>query len=90
MEKRFFEFDEPHYLGFMDSNCKDCKKSFATYAAPQNETCAKEPAYRNDGILTMAFVDMQPLESVYPEDTALCKGTLFPNLDKPFFGGKKR
>jgi hypothetical protein len=41
----------------------------------------------NNGILTMAFVDMQPLESVYESEKALERGTLFPNIDKPFFGG---
>lgn len=52
--------------------------------------CVNTPESRN-GVLTMAFVDMQPLESVYPEETAFSSGTLFPNLDKPFFiGGMKR
>lgn len=52
--------------------------------------CVPTPADRNDGILTMAFVDMQPLDSVYQLDTAFCNGTLFPNIDKPFYGGMKR
>lgn len=51
--------------------------------------CKPSPADKNDGILTMAFVDMQPIDSVYQTDTAFCKGTLFPNIDKPFYGGMK-
>lgn len=39
-------------------------------------------------ILTMAFVNMQPLENVYELDDAIKQGTLFPNIDKPFYGGK--
>ena len=49
--------------------------------------CVDTPKDYNNGILTMAFVDMQPLESVYESEKALERGTLFPNIDKPFFGG---
>ena len=45
---------------------------------------------KTNGILTMAFVNMQPLESVYSPETALCNGTLFPNINKPFMGGMVR
>lgn len=44
----------------------------------------------NDGILTMAFVNMQPLDSVYETDEGFCHGTIYPNLDKPFYGGSIR
>ena len=37
--------------------------------------------------LTMVFINMQPLESVYPLNEAFDAGTLFPNLNKPFYGG---
>ena len=43
----------------------------------------------NGDILTMAFVNMQPIESVYETEDGFCHGTIFPNIDKPFFGGKK-
>ncbi|MEE1239586.1 MAG: spore coat associated protein CotJA [Acutalibacteraceae bacterium] len=39
--------------------------------------------------LTMVFINMQPLDSVYPLNEAYDAGTLFPNLDKPFWGGMK-
>ena len=52
--------------------------------------CSPSPKHMNGGILTMAFVDMQPLESVYPPETAFCSGSLFPNINKPFFGGNIR
>lgn len=51
--------------------------------------CVETPA-GNNGVLTMAFVDMQPLESVYETEKALERGTLFPNLDKPFYGGRNK
>lgn len=43
----------------------------------------------NGDVLTMAFVNMQPIESVYETEDGFCRGTIFPNIDKPFFGGKK-
>ena len=36
--------------------------------------------------LTMAYVPIQPFETPYDLPTALCRGTIFPSLDKPFLG----
>ena len=36
--------------------------------------------------LTMAFVPYQKCIESYDVDQALNKGTLYPNLDKPFYG----
>ena len=36
--------------------------------------------------LAMAYVPMQRWADVYSENDALCRGTLFPELDKPFHG----
>lgn len=52
--------------------------------------CLPTPESMNGGILTLAFVDMQPLESVYQNDDALRCGTLFPNINKPFYGGMRQ
>ena len=55
-----------------------------------NDYCIKTDYNANaDGILTMAFVNMQPIDSVYEIDEGFHKGTIFPNIDKPFYGGKK-
>ncbi len=43
--------------------------------------------------IAMAYVPMQKWNEVYSENDALCRGTLFPELDKPFYGkftGAKR
>lgn len=34
-------------------------------------------------VLAMAFVNMQPLTTVYDTERGFCNGTLFPNLNKP-------
>ena len=54
-----------------------------------NDFCISAPHDMNGGILTMAFVDMQPLDEVYSLQDAFCNGTLFPNLNKPFYGGRR-
>ncbi|MBQ2286269.1 MAG: spore coat associated protein CotJA [Clostridia bacterium] len=38
----------------------------------------------------MVFINMQPLDEVYMPKEAFCNGTLFPNLNKPFLGGRRR
>ena len=40
-------------------------------------------------ILAMAFVNMQPLDTVYSLSEAFRRGTLFPDLDKPLLAGGK-
>jgi len=39
--------------------------------------------------LAICYVPVQEWEQVYDEDTAFSTGTLFPALNKPFFGGGK-
>ncbi len=36
--------------------------------------------------VAMAYVRWQKLEEMYEPEKALCRGTLFPELDKPFCG----
>ena len=36
--------------------------------------------------LAMSYVPIQQWEAPYDENTALCRGTIFPALDKPFLG----
>ena len=42
----------------------------------------------DDFPLAMAYIPMQRFENLYSIDEALCAGTLFKDLDKPFLGGK--
>ena len=91
MDKRYYEYSEMYNKNRMNTGYTEFKGRDAKIPdCINNDYCVREPRYRNDGILTMAFVDMQPLESVYPESTAFCNGSLFPNLNKPFYGGNIR
>ena len=44
----------------------------------------------DSNILTMAFINMQPIDSVYETNDGFCRGTIFPNIDKPLHVGGKR
>ena len=66
----------------------NCKNNVKIPPCIDDNFCVSPPVPRNGGVLAMAFVDMQPLDSVYSEELAFCNGTLFPNLDMPFYGGK--
>ena len=43
-------------------------------------------SYVDDFPLAMAYIPMQRFENLYGLDEALCAGTLFKDLDKPFLG----
>lgn len=50
--------------------------------------CKTMPKLPCDTVLAMAFVPFQTELITYKSDEALCNGTLFPELDKRFYGGK--
>lgn len=39
-------------------------------------------------VSAMAYVPFQIHTAMYEAEKALCRGTAFPDLDKPFLGGK--
>lgn len=43
--------------------------------------------FPDDPVVAMAYVPWQQLEEVYEPEVALCHGTLFPELFKPFTAG---
>ena len=91
MEKRAYELAE--MLREAEGRTAYRKMTSSNTMIPScinTEYCLPTPTDMNCGILTMAFVDMQPLDSVYPANTAFKNGPLFPNIDKPFYGGMKR
>lgn len=50
---------------------------------------AKTPFPENPA-LAIAYVRWQELSNVYEPEKALIQGTLFPELDKPFYGRRAR
>lgn len=52
---------------------------------PDKLPCAEEQI-SDKFPLAMAYVRIQKIERMYPPQVALERGTLFPDLDKPFCG----
>ena len=50
--------------------------------------CKKMPHLPKDTVVAMAYVPFQTEIVIYTSEEALCNGTLFPELDKKFYGGK--
>lgn len=93
MNKNNSAFEEMYREASLKNSMKTGWSSACNITAPaciNDDFCVSSSRERNDGILTMAFVDIQPLDNVYSPDAALCNGTLFPNINKPFSGGKFR
>lgn len=47
-------------------------------------------AFPDNPAYAIAYVKWQELDQVYEPEEALNKGTLFPALDKPFYGRRAR
>ena len=43
-----------------------------------------------DATVTMAYVPFQNADKLYSPEQAICMGTLFPELDKPFAPGNRK
>lgn len=87
MDKSIFDFlelqnKEKFNQMFSTNNVTDncIKDDYCVIASNENDS----------SVLTMAFVNMQPLDSVYELDEAFKNGTLFPNLNKRFYGGMQK
>ena len=48
------------------------------------------PAFPCDPALAIAYVRWQEFGDVYEPEKALNRGTIFPELDKPFYGRRAR
>lgn len=46
-------------------------------------------ALPSDATVTMSYIPFQLDLTTYDDEKALCSGTLFPSLDKPFLKGRK-
>ena len=53
-----------------------------------NCVCKTMPKLPECPVVAMAYVPFQTDLITYKSEEALCNGTLFPELDKKFYGGK--
>ena len=66
--------------------------NIVTFRKTENKNCEECKVTPNTALdnlpLTMVWVPMQEYKSLYECDTALVRGTLFQQLDKPFLRGR--
>lgn len=70
----------------MVENQFDADRGFFEEMPTKSETEGMFPAHI---ALAMCYVPNQPFEDLYDDSKALERGTLFANLDLPFYGGKR-
>ena len=85
MDSRIYEMLEQYKL----KNATASNRPHETECLNTDYCIETEFGAKDGNILTMAFVNMQPIETVYDTEKGFCQGTIFPNIDKPFYGGRK-
>ena len=70
----------------MQSGSADPYAAFRRANAAERVCCDLSAA--NSLPLTMGYIPMQEWCNTYDTQTALCRGSLFPELDKPFLGSR--
>ncbi len=74
---------------YRNNNMTQCPCRGAAPVAPRVEKgcgCGRPAEVRPQNVPVMVYVVEQEWGCVYSPERALCQGTLFPSLDKPFFG----
>ena len=83
MDRKMFDFTD--YKNYTD------QRNDGVNVKPQicfdTNSCNPPETKNVTDVLTMAFVNMQPLDYVYDEAMAFENGSLFPNITKPFYYG---
>ncbi|MGN1194800.1 MAG: spore coat associated protein CotJA [Acutalibacteraceae bacterium] len=69
------------------NNCKTTGYPQCSVNVCRESICAPTSALPDDPVVAMAYIPYQECNDVYPCDKALCVGTVFPVLDKPFLAG---
>lgn len=84
MDKRIFDMLEQYKQMNRSENLVNFKE------VPMHEFCLETDYSAVDPrVLAMAFINMQPLDDVYETEDGFSRGSIFPNIDKPYLGCDK-
>ncbi len=75
-------------LDFKDRGCKKEEKSSKDMAGMVNSQYGILPPFPAKTVPTMAYVPFQQQGAMYGAEQGIVSGTLFPVLNKPFYGSK--
>lgn len=86
-----------HMQDGMEISCRNCDSvEMSRMGGRDNRMAGRQMNMMDDCRMqqqvTMAYVPWQELRTVYEPEKGLMTGTIFPELDKPFYGrgGKRR
>lgn len=82
MDRKMFDYND-----FRNNNERTENFNVKPQICFDTNACNPPETQNTTDVLTMAFVNMQPLDYVYDEATAFQNGSLFPNITKPFYYG---
>lgn len=72
-----------------DNSC-GCRRDNNSYTQNSDNNMSRRCGDMEGFALAMAYVPWQMWNEIYPLNTGLQRGTIFPELDKPFFRGRCR
>ena len=95
--RRMLEYQNRIHAAAVSANAGNPYKNPMMYAnakVPQNERDTTNTSFGSLSnmplSLAMAYVPFQDFVDLYEPDEALSQGTLFRELDKPFYGQRRR
>ncbi len=74
-------------------NCTKCSEESSMPMTHGREMCSQDNCSQDNcrhWAIGMAYVPWQKMEELYEPARALKAGTLFPELEKPFYGSMRR
>ena len=81
MDKRIFDMLEEYKQMNRIDRVMNRKLDFNPDFCIETDYTAVDPQ-----VLTMAFINMQPITNVYETEEGFSRGSMFPNIDKPLLG----
>lgn len=75
-----------NYRGRMNQNTRCGNYEYNSRTGCENTKVSTPCSMSKEYVLAMAYVPWQKWENIYCSDKALKRGTIFADLDKPFYG----
>lgn len=72
--------------GYRANNCGNAQKPAPCTTYTETSPCCERDDELSGMPLAMAYVPWQNWKHIYEKEQAFCRGTIFEELDKPFYG----
>lgn len=75
-----------NYRGRMNQNTRCGNYEYSNRTSCENTKVSTPCSMSKETVLAMAYVPWQKWENIYSSDKGFKRGTIFADLDKPFYG----